>query len=92
METRNGIKVKHLKFIPETKTYVGIVKGKAFMWDKNGHHATKRRSKFDLVLTYYFNVTRWGGRVRVHNKSFKSLEEAVANKPKGYLKTIDCVL
>jgi hypothetical protein len=60
------------------------------MWDKNGRHTAKRRTKFDLKLTYYFNIMRWGGKVRVHNKSYGTLEEALASKPKGYLKTIDC--
>lgn len=92
MQTRNGTKVKHVKFIPETNSYVGLLKGKLFVWDINGRHTSKRKTKHDLVFSYFFNVTKWGQKIVVQNQPFTSVDDAIAYKPKGYIKTIEVTL
>lgn len=89
MQTRNGTKVKHIRFIPETGNYVGFLNGKLFVWDKEGRHTQRRKTKHDLVFSRFYNVTKWGGKIKILNKAYPSLDEAVANRPKGYVKTIE---
>lgn len=94
MQTKNGTKVTDLKFVKEANIYVGLVKGKPMVWDKQGRRTKQNKSKYDLqltppVTTLYVNVLKYGNRgVSISAKKYTSREEAIKNKNKFYVKTI----
>lgn len=94
MQTKNGTKVTDLHFIKESNIYVGLLKGKPMVWNKDGRRTKKNRSKYDLqltppVTTLYVNVLKYGNRgVSLSAKKYTSEQEAKKNKSKFYVKTI----
>ena len=87
MQTRNGNKVDGLVFIKEIGRYVGSVNGHTLTCGKDGRRTTRNRSKLDLVDTKTFlNIRKWGSRYVV--EAFSDLNDAVKNKQRGHLKTI----
>lgn len=93
MQTKNGTKVTDLKFVKESNIYVGLVKGKPMVWDKDGRRTKQNRSKYDLnipspVTTIYVNVLKYGSKVCLSAKRYSTSHDAVRNKTRFYVKTI----
>lgn len=74
LTTQNGIKVTNVQKTGDV--IVGFVNGKAMVWDVNGRHGKKNKSKLDLNLSnkHYVAIRKWG-------VTYKS--NIYNNKPKG---------
>lgn len=93
MQTKNGLRVTKLTKLNDV--YVGIVNGKLMSWTLDGRHANKNKSKYDLQISRpsdsvrYVNVVMVNGVKTVSKFIFNTMEDAVKNKPKNYVKTIE---
>ncbi len=82
LQTKSGIKVTNVQKTGDV--IVGFVNGKAMVWNAQGRHGNKNKSKLDLNLSnkHYVVIRKWG--VTYKSKIYQS-------KPtgKGIVKVIE---
>lgn len=63
IKTRNGQTVENATRVGNF--IVGLVQNHPMTWQLDGRRSSKRKSKYDIALTTYLVIRKWGGKYSV---------------------------